>query len=76
MKVINDIWLTNPYIEDGRWQNDVIVGIIKAKDENTGNNYYYVGQCLGKNYKNDVESILDFGVKYNEEDFKNFINSI
>lgn len=76
VKVIRDIWLTNPYVDDWSWNRDTIVGILKAKDLVSDNiYYYYVGQCSGKDIEEDMKTILSFGTKYPEEYFKSFFNN-
>lgn len=75
VKVIRDIWLTNPYVDDWCWNRDVIVGILKTKDLVSNNIHYYVGQCSGKDIKEDMKAILSFGTKYTEEYFKSFFNN-
>lgn len=75
IKVLNDIWLTNPY-EDWGWKREVCVGIIKAKDTITDEIHYYVGQVKGEDYKEDVASILGWGTKYTEEEYKSFLERI
>lgn len=79
MTILNDIWLTNIYADGDfgyDWAIDVIVGIIKARDNLTGEIFYYIGQCKGENIFADKQTILDFGIKYTEEQWKNFVNSI
>ena len=75
VKVIRDIWLTNPYVDGCFWNRDTIVGILKAKNLVSGEVFYYVGQCSGQDINEDMQSILSFGIKYTEEYFKNFFNN-
>ena len=75
VKVMRDIWLTNPYSDGWIWSRESIVGILKARDMISGEVFYYMGQCKGEDISEDMQTILAFGTKYTEEYFKSFFNN-
>lgn len=67
MQVLKSIWLTNQTSNIYQvYQDNSIVGIIKAKDDHD-NIYWYIGQCAGTDESTDTQFILQYGVKYSQD---------
>ena len=62
-KIIDCYWFTNPHYMQ-------CMGIIKIYETRTNKYYYYVGFGAGVVEEYDIQSIIDWGTKYEEEDFK------
>lgn len=62
-RVIDCFWFTNPKYQQ-------CMGIVKLYDIRTKEYTYYVGFGDGVNEDADIEKIVCFGTKYDEECFK------
>ena len=68
-KVIDCFWFTNIHYKQ-------CMGIIKIYDTKTKKYTYYVGFGDGENEEDDIQEIVEWGTKYEEEQFKDMYGNL